>query len=438
MPRRSLSYTLARVAEVTPPPLIPRFQLSGIDPRLASESTHLSFDLVERLHEALALDDPSLPFTGNPLPDERYLAGEVTIVPPASDRPVRVVVPAQQKSHERARMARLRKQRHLRLLEAILQLRVERLSPSNVVRVPEPGDFDFSVIEDRDYALGEVVGPDSRFHLRRTHWSGKDVRVIASERRAVTLLAGSAQGYDWSSDIIKPVTAQLDEEAAALRARNGPDHPLVMSVGVGTYFNECKASETPLVPLPREIGDRAQDALASMSLLSSIPMKRLVSFSNGIFETYCVKSARLLKAQKRELLAHDPQAHFPCETSDFSAFTFELGGPHRRMNHRGLPYTYEPGSWIIITALGDYDPTYGGMIILYSMIQWAGSGIRRFFENGNMDDTTFAVSATEEEHAARELLRREAHLAAIGAFPRAATLPTGKVEFPYNGVNPLY
>ncbi|KAK7053869.1 hypothetical protein R3P38DRAFT_2500079, partial [Favolaschia claudopus] len=173
-----------------------------------------------------------------------------------------------------------------------------------------------------------------------------------------------------------------------------------------------------------------------------------------------------------ELLAHDPQAHFPCETSDFSAFTFELGGPHRRMNHRGLPYTYEPGSWIIITALGDYDPTYGGMIILwdlgwvlhfppgnsillpafirysfvavrpgetrYSMIQWAGSGIRRFFENGNMDDTTFAVSATEEEHAARELLRREAHLAAIGAFPRAATLPTGKVEFPYNGVNPLY
>ncbi|KAK6997474.1 hypothetical protein R3P38DRAFT_2440287, partial [Favolaschia claudopus] len=171
----------------------------------------------------------------------------------------------------------------------------------------------------------------------------------------------------------------------------------------------------------------------------------------GLLQTYCKKYYRLLKAQKNVLLDARPDAHFPCETSDFSAFTFEFG-PHRRTNDRGLPHTFEPGSWAILTALGEYDPRYGGHIILwdigwvitfapgdcilippglirysfvavrpgetrFSMLQWAGAGIRRFFENGEQDDTDFAVRSTEQEHLDRELLRRQAHLAAIGAFP---------------------
>ncbi|KAK7002262.1 hypothetical protein R3P38DRAFT_3215414 [Favolaschia claudopus] len=465
MPRRALTYTLARVAEDTPPPLIRRLEISGIDPRLHSETTHLPFDLDERLQEVLALDDPSLPFTGNPLPDEPHYARESMVVPPGTDTPVRVTVPATKKDRERARMAALRKQRHLRLLEAILELRAERLLPRNVVNVAEPGDFDFTQIEDRDYALDEVVGANSRFRLRQVYWSGKDVRVIASTRRAVTILAGRAQGFDWLTDIINPVNAHLEEEAAALRARNGPNNPLVLSAGVGTYFNERKASETPMIPLPREIRDRAADALASMNLLSTVPMKRLVSFGNGLVETYCKKSARLLKAQKNALLEVDPDAYYPCDTSDFSVITFELGGPHRRTDHRGMPRTYEPGSWTVLTALGQYDPSKGGMIILwdlgwvitfapgdtillpagvirysfvavrpgetrYSMIQSAG--------NGDRDDITFAESATEAEHVDRERLRREMHCRAIGSFPRPASLPTGKLAFDYTGINPLY
>ncbi|KAK7027807.1 hypothetical protein R3P38DRAFT_2526584, partial [Favolaschia claudopus] len=191
----------------------------------------------------------------------------------------------------------------------------------------------------------------------------------------------------------------------------------------------------------------------------------------GLVDTYCKKTSRLLKSQKRELLAHDPLAHFPCETSDYSAITFELGGPHRRTNQRGLPYTYDPSTWMVLTALGDYDPAHGGQIILwdlgwvlwfapgdnilippfirysfvavrpgetrYSMIQWTGGGIRRFFENREVDDTTFAVGATEAEHSARECLRREAHTRAIRAFPYSSTLPTGKRDFKYTWPQPF-
>ncbi|KAK6971665.1 hypothetical protein R3P38DRAFT_2537316, partial [Favolaschia claudopus] len=193
----------------------------------------------------------------------------------------------------------------------------------------------------------------------------------------------------------------------------------------------------------------------------------------GLLETYCKKAARILKAQKTAMLDHDPKAYFPCETSDFSAITFELGGPHRRTDHRGLPYTFDPSTWAVLTALGDYDPTRGGYIILwdlgwvltfapgdsilippglvrysfvavrpgetrFSMLQWTGAGIKRFFENGEQDDTTFAVTATEQEHVDRELLRRETHIAAIRAFPHSSSLPTGKLDIKYNGLNPLY
>ncbi|KAK7016969.1 hypothetical protein R3P38DRAFT_2415851, partial [Favolaschia claudopus] len=132
----------------------------------------------------------------------------------------------------------------------------------------------------------------------------------------------------------------------------------------------------------------------------------------GLLQTYCKKAFRLLKAQKTTLLDSKPDAHFPCETSNYSAITFEFG-PHRRTNHRGLPHTFDPASWSILTALGNYDPAYGGHIILwdlgwvltfapgdsiliptglirysfvavrpgetrYSMLQWAGAGIRRY------------------------------------------------------------
>ncbi|KAK7032025.1 hypothetical protein R3P38DRAFT_2522527, partial [Favolaschia claudopus] len=191
----------------------------------------------------------------------------------------------------------------------------------------------------------------------------------------------------------------------------------------------------------------------------------------GVLEAYCPTAFSALEDQKAQMLAYDPDAVYPCETSVFSAITLELGGPHHIISPFGPRGRFDPATWCIITSLGVYDPRLGGHIILwdigwvlvfppgtsillppglvrysfvkvrphesrYLLIQYAGSGIRRFFENGERKDEEFAAEATREEHLEREMKRRECHLAAMDGFELAEDLPQGLGTFTYRGQNP--
>ncbi|KAJ7868659.1 hypothetical protein B0H13DRAFT_1580198, partial [Mycena leptocephala] len=103
----------------------------------------------------------------------------------------------------------------------------------------------------------------------------------------------------------------------------------------------------------------------------------------------------------------------PSSSSIFSAATFEFGGPHFQDTNR----KHQPGQWSILTALGEYTWMHGGHIVLwdlglvvsfpagstillssgllrysfvkvreterrYTILQWAGAGITRWFLNG--------------------------------------------------------
>ncbi|KAJ7884953.1 hypothetical protein B0H13DRAFT_1511247, partial [Mycena leptocephala] len=105
-------------------------------------------------------------------------------------------------------------------------------------------------------------------------------------------------------------------------------------------------------------------------------------------------------------------------SSVFSAATFELGGPHRHTTVMGAADRHPAATWSVLTALGKYAWMHGGHIILwdlglvvsfpvgtsilipagvirysfvkvrpgehrYSILQWAGPGIPRWFANGN-------------------------------------------------------
>ncbi|KAJ7678252.1 hypothetical protein DFH06DRAFT_934933, partial [Mycena polygramma] len=108
--------------------------------------------------------------------------------------------------------------------------------------------------------------------------------------------------------------------------------------------------------------------------------------------------------------------------SVFSAATFELGGPHYQASSR--PDRHDSTTWSVLTALGDYAPLHGGHLIVwdlglviafppgatiliptgvlrysfvkvrpgerrYSLVQWAGSGIGRWFRNERRTDLDF-------------------------------------------------
>ncbi|KAK7031323.1 hypothetical protein R3P38DRAFT_3187038 [Favolaschia claudopus] len=449
-----------------------RIICSGIDALDDPEEPHIYFPLEKRLQQALARQDPSLPYPGDALPGEHVpsairaleyypfpylsLAGNVV-------QPLRSPQRKRAREREAARSAAVREGRFRTMLEASIQIHHKhhiRLPSYRALRhIPSgPTLDDLSFIEDRDYSLAEL----QHFQLRNVDWDGINVRVVASDARALLVLAGFGITGDWEEEVLHPLNAACAAEAQALRHRNPDGDPILFS-GVGHYFNEEKPKRYP--------GSRTLDLLATRSLFSSIPMKRLVSYTNSLLEAYCPTAFSALEDQKTQMLQYDPDAEYPCETSVFSATTLELGGPHYLRTPFGPCGRFDPSTWCIITSLGIYDCRRGGHIILwdigwilvfppgasillppglvrysfvevqphesrYLLIQQAGSGIRRFFENGERRDVEFAVEATRAEHVEREVKRRQAHLAAAESFERVDELPLGYCLFPYRGQNP--
>jgi hypothetical protein len=77
---------------------------------------------------------------------------------------------------QQARLA-VERTTHFRLIQSdALRRRLTTLSrsPSSraIIKVAKGGRFDAALIEDRDYDLKEVTGPDSSFKFRLITWGG--------------------------------------------------------------------------------------------------------------------------------------------------------------------------------------------------------------------------------------------------------------------------
>jgi len=228
----------------------------------------------------------------------------------------------------------------------------------------------------------------------------------------------------------------------------------------------CPDRSSPQTP-------RVLDVLSFFQLFSCLAMERIVAYANcefallcyglltddaeGLLQMYCTAAFLSLQAQKNSFLEYDPLALYPSKASVFSAATFELGGSHGRTSDSGILECYDTGTWSILTALGTYAPFRGGHAIFwdlglvvtfppgssilipaglvrysfvkvreherrYSLLQWAGAGITRWFRNGHRFDLEFAIHSSSEEHSAREERRRQAHAEAGDAFPQQRDL----------------
>ncbi|KAJ7029037.1 hypothetical protein C8F04DRAFT_923080, partial [Mycena alexandri] len=154
----------------------------------------------------------------------------------------------------------------------------------------------------------------------------------------------------------------------------------------------------------------------------------------GLLSVFCPTAYNTLHNEKRSFLDKKPDLLYPSDSSVFSAATFELGGPHRRSLALGVAHRYLPSAWSVLMALGKFNSRRGGHVILwelgfvvrfpagssillptglihysfvrvragetrYSVLQYTGSGIPRWFRNGQNTDVEFAMKADEEKHA---------------------------------------
>ncbi|KAJ7024583.1 hypothetical protein C8F04DRAFT_1192255 [Mycena alexandri] len=403
------------VRPLPPQARVYHYTMPGLDGPL---EPHIKFVFQRRLEDALKLLDPPLAIPDDPCP--MRCPARVTPMPAFK----------------------------LDIAAAARRAQLEQTARHGAaLTVRRGGAFDPALIEDREYDLAELVGPESRFRLRLVPSVGAYPRVIIAEDKSlVGMLGGHSHRNTWHKEVVEPATqACQDTIPHIVRSPEEVAHNSSPTLhgGIGMTFNEEPTEKNSSVVL---------NALIFFELLSFFAMKKLVGYGNRLLQTFCPTAFNALWDEKVLFLENKPDLLYPTSSSVFSALTFELGGHHSRYLAAGHPHRRVPGGWNILTALGKYSPIHGGHIILwefgfvcclapgatvllpagvvnysfvrvrphetrYLVIQWAGPGIPRWFRNGYNLDSDFAVKASEEQHRARKERRQLAHSQALDAFP---------------------
>ncbi|KAJ7666210.1 hypothetical protein DFH06DRAFT_1322829 [Mycena polygramma] len=416
--------------------------MPGLD-CLGSLEPHIEFPLQQRLREEIELRDPAQPFPGDPLPEE--------LPPPGSPPKKEVrVLGARLQAREKARIAAMRETRFRKAHGQFLAQRtaVGPAPPTSAIEVAAGGAFDVRLIEDRDYDLAEVVGSSSRFGFRLIPWFGGSSRAVVTtpDKRMTLLLGGRPRDRYWTEEVVKPATAECQQAAGSIHRTETEETsgvPPVLTGGVGSTFNQDEFLSS------RAAYGSILNMLVFFQLFTSIAMLRLVAYGNRLLEHYCLVAFIALRADKDKFLSYNPSVLYPTDSSVYSAATFEFGGPHYRASPSAAQG--EPGTWNVLTALGTFQPMHGGHLIVwdlglvtnfpagttilipaclrysfvkvregehrYSLLQWSGSGIGRWYRNGRKSDLEFAVKATKKEHDAREKLRAQVFDRALERYP---------------------
>ncbi|KAJ6487666.1 hypothetical protein C8R45DRAFT_929926 [Mycena sanguinolenta] len=237
---------------------VPDHVMPGFDKLNDPLESHIEFHFQTRLRQELRLHDPQQPFPEDPLPDELTERGEgaeergVTLPQARADaalsdptRPQKAVrdLTARLQHRQKAQCAAQQEER-FRKIQADFQRQCSTCLPlpcHRNITVAEGGAMDPALIEDREYKLGEITGPGSRFCFRLIPWGAGVSRAIhARDKSMVVLLGGRPRNPTWWTHVVKPATAECD--IAQLSIQQSPEEkaakiPPVLSGGVGDSFH---------------------------------------------------------------------------------------------------------------------------------------------------------------------------------------------------------
>ncbi|KAI0041097.1 hypothetical protein FA95DRAFT_1501905, partial [Auriscalpium vulgare] len=117
---------------------------------------------------------------------------------------------------------------------------------------------------------------------------------------------------------------------------------------------------------PHNIGPKIPEhAQAVQRLCRHTGVLRYTGYTNGNVSSSAPRLYRHLADALGQVRAHDPSLQPPFDNSVFTTATFNFGPkaltvPHR--DTRNVPY-----GWCAITALGEFDPTKGGHLVLWEL-----------------------------------------------------------------------
>ncbi|KAF9030916.1 hypothetical protein BJ165DRAFT_1535577 [Panaeolus papilionaceus] len=212
------------------------------------------------------------------------------------------------------------------------------------------------------YVLDDLVGESSRFKFRLVKWDGITPKpILDTEGRMIAHLGGQPDEPSWKQDVV--VAANL-LEAARGECQFSKDEHHQRPRGPFPILR-CGISHGGGQVRPRNIShrDTKKNCQIIQRLNRAPAFRRISDFSSSVFASWAPQLYKYYEDTSAAIYRKYPNLERPFPRSVFSATTYNMGPctvcfPHTDLAN--LAY-----GWCAIVALGDYDPTLGGHLVLW-------------------------------------------------------------------------
>ncbi|RDB25497.1 hypothetical protein Hypma_007803 [Hypsizygus marmoreus] len=214
---------------------------------------------------------------------------------------------------------------------------------------------------EKEFTVDELCGPE--YNMKLIDWDGCLSRPILDvEARVVGVLAGRPRGSDWDATVDQ-ATRELAFARESLRPsdkdsdhRRGKFPALVAGISFGG--GQTKPANLHSSKVNKSILDGLLHG-------ASKSFSRIAMFASSMLECYAPRVFASYRESLDALLAQDPTLAPNFHKSVFAAATFNLGPstvtrPH--LDRGNLAW-----GWCSITALGSFDPDFGGHLVLWDL-----------------------------------------------------------------------
>ncbi|KAH9476139.1 hypothetical protein JR316_0011710 [Psilocybe cubensis] len=239
----------------------------------------------------------------------------------------------------------------------------QRISSTFVTEKGRAARTGFIGINDRSkssrmYTLEELTGPTSEHKFKLVKWDGKKPMFVSdSSGRAILILAGHPDDGQWHNLMGLAVDALEIARTRIIPPKKPNRRGSFDSLHCGVSFGGGQTSPSNL--RNNKVNQVLLDWLNGLE-----PFKRLAGFASGAMHTWAKDLFDAYASNLKEL-HKDPGLKHVFPSSIFSAATYNLGPCtvcHRHKDFSNLPYGY-----CAVTALGNFDPTQGGHLILWEL-----------------------------------------------------------------------
>ncbi|KAJ7048373.1 hypothetical protein C8F01DRAFT_1005127, partial [Mycena amicta] len=251
--------------------------------------------------------------------------------------------------------------------------------------------------------------------------------------RLMFVCAGRPAGADWdnamteAADMMEAASNRVNipvEKQFHRRAQEGKSYPLI-SRGVSFGGGQKEPGQLKCTP---KLNEQATD-----DMLAAPCFQRIIQFTMSVLLLWHPMLYLLYRGLQNDLRRLRPGLNWAFISGVFAACTFNL---IKSMTGIHVDYANLAWGWCAITALGNFDPDFGGHLILHdlrlvirfppgstilipsallrhsnvpirpgerrsSFTQYTAGGLFRWADNGGRTDDEFEATATAQEKQAR-------------------------------------